>query len=144
MISVGDMPYLELQTILEERSKVPKKQAVLMVETLKQLRLYRSSSNVLAGKESVITVRDLLKWAHRLIACGRMDIKTVALEGYLLLAERSRNITDKKHIKIVIESIFSSKERKITVDEEEFYSEYYNETLRKHFLNTGMIATHTL
>ena len=62
-----------------------------MVEVLKQLKLYRSYSNILAGKESVITVRDLLKWGNRLIQNGIMELRTVAMEGYLLLGERARN-----------------------------------------------------
>ena len=62
-----------------------------MVEVLKHLKLYRSYSNILAGKESVITVRDLLKWGNRLIQNGIMELRTVAMEGYLLLGERARN-----------------------------------------------------
>jgi midasin len=73
-----------------------------------------------SGKNSIITVRDLLKWAGRINSSDEGNHvlpENVALEGYLLLAERSRNAIDKDHIKQTIEKVFGVK-----IDEDKFYS----------------------
>ena len=36
-----------------------------MVKVMEQLQIYRSQANLFAGKNAIITVRDLLKWAGR-------------------------------------------------------------------------------
>jgi len=61
----------------------------------------------------------LLKWAGRINSCNdgnHVLHENVALEGYLLLAERSRNPIDKNHIRNTIEKIFGVK-----IEEDKFY-----------------------
>ena len=52
----------------------------------------------------------------------------IALEGFLVLAERSRDLTDKLYIKETIEKIFKTK-----LDIEQFYAEFFNSQLSKMF-----------
>ena len=66
LINVGEVPPIELVEILIHKSKMPKSRAELMVKVMENLQIYRTQGNLFSGKESVITVRDLLKWANRL------------------------------------------------------------------------------
>lgn len=70
---------------------MPKSRAVLMVKTLENLQIYRSQGSLFSGKDSTITVRDLLKWANRVNKDESMAIHDIALEGFSVLGERSRN-----------------------------------------------------
>lgn len=91
----------------------------MMVKVMESLQIFRSQSNLFSGKNSIITVRDLLKWAGRINQAedgSHVTPENVALEGYLLLAERSRNTADKAFIKQTIEKVFGVK-----IDEEKFY-----------------------
>lgn len=102
-----------------------------MVKVMENLQIFRSQSNLFSGKNSIITVRDLLKWAGRINQSddgNHVTPENVALEGYLLLAERSRNATDKAFIKQTIERVFSVK-----IDEDMFYQQYFNENLATVF-----------
>ena len=65
LIKVGDVPIDELQEILIQKCALPKSRATLMVKTMENLQIYRSQSSLFSGKDSTITVRDLLKWANR-------------------------------------------------------------------------------
>tara|TARA_B110000285_G_scaffold230758_1_gene297953 strand:+ start:197 stop:400 length:204 start_codon:yes stop_codon:yes gene_type:complete len=67
-----------------------------MVKTMENLQIYRSQGSLFAGKDSTITVRDLLKWANR-VGKGEEGLATadIALEGYLVLGERSRSPQDR-------------------------------------------------
>ena len=65
LINVGEVPPIELVEILIHKSKMPKSRAELMVKVMENLQIYRTQGNLFSGKESVITVRDLLKWANR-------------------------------------------------------------------------------
>lgn len=67
-----------------------------MVKTMENLQIYRSQGSLFAGKDSTITVRDLLKWANR-VGKGEEGLSTadIALEGYLVLGERSRSPQDR-------------------------------------------------
>jgi midasin len=99
-MKVGDVPTDELQEILVQKCELPKSRAVLMVKTMENLQIYRSQGSLFAGKDSTITVRDLLKWANR-VAKDNQGLSTsdIALEGYLVLGERSRIPKDKLFIK---------------------------------------------
>lgn len=60
-----------------------------------------------SGKNSTITVRDLLKWAERINSNSKgMSLNEVANEGFLVLGERSRNPQDKEFIRNSIQKIF--------------------------------------
>jgi len=85
-----------------------------MVKTMENLQIYRSQGSLFSGKDSTITVRDLLKWANRVNKDERgMATQDIALEGYLVLGERSRNMQDKEFIKKTIQSTLRCK-----IDEE--------------------------
>jgi midasin len=79
---------------------MPKSRAQLMVKLMENLQIYRSTSNLFSGKDSIITVRDLIKWAQRMQKCTSTTNFEVAMEGYLVLAERARNC--KLHILLII------------------------------------------
>ena len=66
MIKVANVPTAELVEILVKKCELPKSRATLMVKTMDNLQIYRSKGNLFAGKNSTITVRDLLKWGERL------------------------------------------------------------------------------
>jgi midasin (ATPase involved in ribosome maturation) len=75
---------------------MPQSRAVLMVKTMENLQIYRSQGSLFSGKDSTITVRDLLKWANRVNNDEKsMAIQDIAMEGYLVLGERSRCQQDK-------------------------------------------------
>jgi midasin (ATPase involved in ribosome maturation) len=64
-LHVGDFPDEELRTVLQTRSALPPSHCVKMVEIMRELQRRRQGSRVFSGKESFITVRDLLKLAKR-------------------------------------------------------------------------------
>ena len=64
-MKVGDVPTDELVDILTQKCSLPKSRAVLMVKTMENLQIYRSQGSLFSGKDSTITVRDLLKWGAR-------------------------------------------------------------------------------
>jgi midasin len=138
LIKVSDVPTDELQEILVQKCGLPKSRAALMVKTLENLQIYRSQGNLFSGKDSMITVRDLLKWANRSnLDNSSMSIQEIALEGYLVLGERSRNPSDKEFIKRTIESSLKCK-----INEDAFYDQYFCAHLRDYFgLESGLIAS---
>jgi midasin (ATPase involved in ribosome maturation) len=70
-------------------------------------------------------VRDLLKWASRLTHQSTTSSTTdLALEGYFVLGERSRNEMDKKFIKETIERVTKAK-----IDELQYYEDYFAKNL---------------
>lgn len=62
---------------------------------MRDLKVFRQRNNFFMGREGVITVRDLIKWGKRDV--GRVE--DLAIEGYVLLAERLRNGKKKKKLK---------------------------------------------
>ena len=103
-----------------------------MVKVMEALQLYRSQANLFSGKNATITVRDLLKWAGRVNLNrdqdSHVDVDTMAMEGFFVLGERSRNPQDKLFIKQTIEKVF-----KVKIDEEEFYESYFEKNLKELF-----------
>ena len=81
---------------MTRKCELPKSRAAVMVKTMENLQIYRSQGSLFAGKDSTITVRDLLKWAFR-VSTGEegLAIQDIALEGYLVLGERSRSPQDR-------------------------------------------------
>lgn len=120
LIKVGDVPTNELEEILVQKCSLPKSRAGLMVKTLENLQIYRSQGSLFSGKESTITVRDLLKWANRVNHDESLVVQDIAMEGFLVLAERSRSPEDKEFIKRTIESSLKCK-----IDEQAFYDSYF-------------------
>lgn len=99
-LHVDDIPSPELVTILTLRSRLPSSFAERMVAVMEELQRIRQSSDVFSGKHGFITPRDLLRWAGR----KPFTYQALAEEGYLLLAERLRDNTEKALVKSVLES----------------------------------------
>ena len=94
-----DIPDDELQTILEKRCEIAPSYCAKLVSVMKDLQRQRHGTKVFAGKNSLITLRDLFRWANRK-ANGYQEL---AIDGYMLLAERLRNEDEKKFIQEILE-----------------------------------------
>jgi midasin len=123
------VPLEELTEIITQKCKVPKSRSLKMIKVMEQLQLYRSSHSIFSGKESIITVRDLIKWANRVNMDDGLTMEKFALEGFLVLAERSRNLEDKDFIRATI-----SKALGVPIDEKQFYEEFYEQHIRTDIL----------
>ena len=66
-----------------------------------------------------------MKWANRMNRSSSSSTHDLALEGYLLLAERTRSPLDKLFIKTTIEKITNTK-----INEHEQYQEYFSRYLK--------------
>lgn len=55
-------------------------------------------------------------------------MEDVALEGYFVLAEKSRTPEDKAFIKETIQRVF-----KVEIDEQSYYERFFNQKLEKAF-----------
>lgn len=123
MIKVQDVPSPELEEILTVKCELPRSRAKPMIKLMENLQIYRSKTSLFAGKNSLITVRDLLKWAGRLKHQNEnMSVQEMAMEAYLVLGERSRSPEDKDFIKKTIEQTLKCK-----IDPESFYNSYFEE-----------------
>ena len=111
-IHMGEIPEQEMITILEQRCKCPSSHAKLLVKVMSTLRKRRSKSSVFRGKDGLITPRDLLRWAERKVRSK----EELAIEGYMLLAERLRDDDEKSVVKKIIEEIF-----KVDIDCDQIY-----------------------
>ncbi|KAJ3682433.1 hypothetical protein LUZ60_015006 [Juncus effusus] len=101
-LHVDEIPESELTTILEQRCKIPKSYAGKMVEVMKELQMHRQNSRVFAGKHGFITPRDLFRWADRFRVFGK-SYDDLAKDGYLLLAERLRDESEKVVVREALE-----------------------------------------
>ena len=111
-IHMSDIPEDEMIIILERRCGCPPSHAKLLVKVMKSLRQRRSRTGVFRGKDGLITPRDLLRWAGR----GASSKSELALEGYMLLAERLRIDEEKEVVQSVIE-----KELKVSINVADSY-----------------------
>jgi len=111
-IHVSDIPSNEMASILELRCGCPPTHAKLLVKVMSALRQRRSQSGVFRGKDGLITPRDLLRWAER----GGATKAAIAVEGYMLLAERLRSEEEKEIVRSVIEE-----QLKVTINCESTY-----------------------
>ena len=100
-IHVGGIPDVEMVTILEQRCKCPASHAKLLVKIMSALRKRRSKSSIFRGQDGLITPRDLLRWALR----KYKSKEELAVEGFMLLAERLRDDDEKLIVKQVIEEV---------------------------------------
>jgi midasin len=108
----SNLPQNELEIIIEKKCQLPKSYSKLLIQTMIDLQKYRSQKGVFFGKSSLITLRDLFRWAQRYTkykdSCENYK-QFLAEHGYLLLAGRSRNDEDRKFIKSIIEKYFCDK-----------------------------------
>ncbi|TPX18376.1 uncharacterized protein E0L32_011709 [Thyridium curvatum] len=101
-----DIPESELGYILQKRCRnTAPSDCERIVNVYKELSRLRQTSRVFEQKDSFATLRDLFRWALR-EANNRDEI---AVNGFMLLAERVRNEEESNAVKEVIETVFKTK-----------------------------------
>ncbi|KAH7038086.1 ATPase protein [Microdochium trichocladiopsis] len=101
-----DIPEEELETILQKRSiYTSPSDCKRIVSVYKELSRLRQTSRLFENKDSFATLRDLFRWALR----GAQDRQEIAVNGFMLLAERVRNEEERLAVKNVVESVFKVK-----------------------------------
>lgn len=114
-----NLPENELEIIIEKKCQLPKSYSKLLIKTMNDLQKYRSQKGIFFGKSSLITLRDLFRWALRYTkykdSCENFK-QFLGEHGYLLLAGKSRNEQDRLFIKLTIEKYFC--EKNSSIDEE--------------------------
>lgn len=108
-----DIPESELEYILKERSQIAPSFCTRIVSVYRKLSLLRQSNRLFEKKNSFATLRDLFRWALR----DADDKEQLAINGFMLLAERVRNPQEKAAVKSVIEEVM-----KVRLDEDVLYS----------------------
>ncbi|KAJ5569528.1 uncharacterized protein N7459_008958 [Penicillium hispanicum] len=108
-----DIPESELEYILKERSQIAPSFCTRIVSVYRKLSLLRQSNRLFEQKNSFATLRDLFRWALR----DADDREQLAINGFMLLAERVRNPQEKAAVKSVIEEVM-----KVRLDEDVLYS----------------------
>ena len=107
-----DIPEDELETILRERSQIAPSYCTRIVEVYKKLALLRQSNRLFEQRSSFATLRDLFRWALR-----RADNpEQLAVNGFMLLAERVRDAEERQMVKQVIEEVM-----RLKIDEKDIY-----------------------
>ncbi|TID14681.1 hypothetical protein E6O75_ATG08827 [Venturia nashicola] len=113
----GDIPEDELCVILHERTRIPQSWAQRIVNTYKKLSELRQENRLFETK-SFATLRDLFRWALR-----RADtIHDLAVNGYMLLAERVRKDEERDKVKTIIEEVLSLKGPRVRIEDESLYA----------------------
>ncbi|PGH09043.1 hypothetical protein AJ79_05772 [Helicocarpus griseus UAMH5409] len=108
-----DIPEDELEFILKERSQIAPSFCTRIVSVYRKLSLLRQSSRLFEQRNSFATLRDLFRWAQR----RADDREQLAINGFMLLAERVRNPQERAAVKQVIEEVM-----RIKLDETAIYS----------------------
>ncbi|KAJ5172825.1 Midasin [Penicillium capsulatum] len=109
-----DIPESELEFILKERSQIAPSFCTRIVSVYRKLSLLRQSNRLFEQKNSFATLRDLFRWALR----DADDREQLAINGFMLLAERVRNPQEKAAVKGVIEEVM-----RVRLDEDVLYSD---------------------
>lgn len=107
-----DIPEDELETILRERSQIAPSFCARIVAVYKKLSFLRQSSRLFEQRNSFVTLRDLFRWALR----KADNREQLAVNGFMLLAERVRKPEERSAVKGVIEEVM-----KVTLDEVALY-----------------------
>lgn len=100
-----DIPQDELEQILKDRCQIAPSYAKKIVDAYRELARQRQSTRVFEQKNSFATLRDLFRWAMR----PAVGYEQLALNGYLLLAERVRNTSEKRIVKETLEKVMRVK-----------------------------------
>ncbi|KAK9359479.1 hypothetical protein V1504DRAFT_208869 [Lipomyces starkeyi] len=129
-----DIPEEELGIILTGRCQIPPSYAKRIVEVYKELAIRRQSTR-LFEKNGFATLRDLFRWANR----EAIGYEQLALNGYLLLAERVRRTEEQAVVKEVIEKVMRvqldipSFYRSYEIPEDRFPETVWNNSMRRLF-----------
>ena len=111
-LNFDDIPEEELETILKERCRIAPSFCTRIVSVYKKLSVIRQKGRLFEQKNSFATLRDLFRWAFR----DANDREQLAINGYLLLAERVRDPDERSAVKQVIEEVM-----KVSIDEKKIY-----------------------
>ena len=107
-----DIPEGELETILRERCQIAPSFCTRIVAVYQRLSVVRQKGRLFEQKNSFATLRDLFRWALR----EANDREQLAINGFLLLAERVRDDEERALVKRVIEEVM-----KVKIDENDVY-----------------------
>ncbi|GKT88105.1 denitrification regulatory protein NirQ [Colletotrichum tofieldiae] len=109
-----DIPEDELEYILQNRSiNTAPSDCKRIVTVYKELSRLRQTSRLFEQKDSFATLRDLFRWALR-----EADTREqIAVNGFMLLAERVRVEEERTAVREVIEGVF-----KVKIDPEVLYT----------------------
>ena len=107
-----DIPEDELETILRERSQIAPSFCTKIVTVYKKLAVLRQSGRLFERHQSFATLRDLFRWALR----NADNREQLAVNGYMLLAERVRDAGERSAVKNIIEEVM-----KIKIDASSIY-----------------------
>jgi midasin len=113
-----DIPVEELTEILSRRTQIPETWCKKIVNVYKELSTLRQE-NRLFEQKSFATLRDLFRWAQR----KAETVDDLAMNGYMLLAERVRKEEERNAIKKIIEKVMSKGSVRVTIDETAMYGE---------------------
>ncbi|KAM0285289.1 hypothetical protein ACHAQH_001478 [Verticillium albo-atrum] len=109
-----DIPEDELEYILQQRSRnTAPSDCKRIVTVYKELSRLRQTSRMFEQKDSFATLRDLFRWTQR----SAEDREQIAINGFMLLAERVRVDDERIAVKEIIEKVF-----KVKIDPEQLYS----------------------
>ena len=98
-VFVSELPMEELAVVLHKRCQVPPSYVKVMLAVYQDLQSHRNQSAVFLGKQSFMTVRDLLRWGHR----KPNSYLELATEGFTLLAERLRKEDEREVVRKSLE-----------------------------------------
>ena len=108
-----DLPEEDLETILRERCQIAPSFCTRIVAVYRKLSLIRQRGRLFEQKNSFATLRDLFRWASR----DADDREQLAINGFMLLAERVRDADERLVVKQIIEEVM-----KVTIDERQIYN----------------------
>ena len=108
-----DIPEDELEVILKERTQIAPSYCAKIVAVYKQLAILRRSEQIFQQKQSFATLRDLFRWALR----DASNVQQLANNGFMLLAERVREETQRQEVKTIIEDVM-----RVKIDPASLYS----------------------
>lgn len=131
-LNFSNIPSDELVVILERRCLIAPSYAKKMVSVFLDLQKKRTKDKIFSGKEGLMTLRDLFRWAGRENEGGEQPIGE---DGYMLLAERVRQNEQKIIIKQTLE-----KNLRCKLDIEKLY-EFYERDFAKETVDDSIVWT---
>ncbi|OAQ30077.1 P-loop containing nucleoside triphosphate hydrolase protein [Linnemannia elongata AG-77] len=108
-----EIPENELETILSQRCTMAPSYCKRLVEVYKKLMARRQTTRLFEQGHGFITLRDLFRWAGR----GANGYEELAMDGYMILAERCRKDEERAVVKEVLEEVMKS-----TIDQDKMYN----------------------
>ncbi|KAF9140977.1 AAA ATPase midasin [Mortierella sp. GBA39] len=108
-----DIPENELETILSQRCTMAPSYCKRLVEVYKKLMARRQTTRLFEQGHGFITLRDLFRWAGR----GANSYEELAMDGYMILAERCRKDEERAVVKEILEEVMRS-----TIDQDKMYN----------------------